>query len=482
MAKPKNLSNDIIASRFLQEHPSKPSINLLLIKDQETFYSFNPTLGIWAPICDKDFTETIYSFVRDLKNHSDEPLSDSFKITFNQIKDLTQHIYFQAPITTPTLSSHFVTLSDQHSINLATPPFTPIPSTRSQHAIYHLPFPSSHLLPDADPSHALPQRFLSFLYQILITPDTKLPDLTLIDYVQEMFGYCLTSSTASGHAFFLYGTGANGKSVLLEILRALFPSQVLSSSTLQSLTTNRFALANLRSKRLNITNEEESKHIRSDIFKNLITGEPVTAEMKFRDAFEFKANVKFLFATNKLPKFDGVEYAIARRLQIIPFLARIPLAEQDPFLAKTIIKEELPQIALWALKGAERLIKNNYKFSQPEALLDTYSEFEQGQSSAIEFMFENITITSHEHDFLQRSLMYDAYKEWCSAMGRKPFSCRKFFEEIANRYEHDGLDVPLNSTYIHSIKRTLRVMTGVIITKDEGAWINEKSNSLNFKV
>jgi putative DNA primase/helicase len=43
-------------------------------------------------------------------------------------------------------------------------------------------------------------------------------DLELQRYLQRMAGYCLTGLTAEHVLFFLYGTGANGKSVFINTL------------------------------------------------------------------------------------------------------------------------------------------------------------------------------------------------------------------------------------------------------------------------
>jgi putative DNA primase/helicase len=43
----------------------------------------------------------------------------------------------------------------------------------------------------------------------------------LIRFVQRAVGYSLTGSTREQCLFFLYGTGANGKSTFLEVVRAL---------------------------------------------------------------------------------------------------------------------------------------------------------------------------------------------------------------------------------------------------------------------
>jgi putative DNA primase/helicase len=66
----------------------------------------------------------------------------------------------------------------------------------------------------ADPRCPCPQ-WLAFLGRIFAG------DVLLIGYVQRMLGYILTGSTQEQALFFGYGTGANGKSVLIETVSGI---------------------------------------------------------------------------------------------------------------------------------------------------------------------------------------------------------------------------------------------------------------------
>jgi putative DNA primase/helicase len=57
--------------------------------------------------------------------------------------------------------------------------------------------------------------FLTFLDEVMGS------DQELVAYLQRVFGYLLTGDTSAQCLFFLYGTGANGKSTLLNIAKAL---------------------------------------------------------------------------------------------------------------------------------------------------------------------------------------------------------------------------------------------------------------------
>jgi hypothetical protein len=73
-------------------------------------------------------------------------------------------------------------------------------------------------------------RFLAFLDEITGG------DGALAEFLQRMFGYCITGSTREHGLFFLYGTGANGKSVLLNTVAGIIGRRQSKPSPRQTST------------------------------------------------------------------------------------------------------------------------------------------------------------------------------------------------------------------------------------------------------
>jgi putative DNA primase/helicase len=84
----------------------------------------------------------------------------------------------------------------------------------------------------------------------------------LVAYLKRVFGYCLTGSTKEQALFFFYGDGANGKSVLFELLLKLFGSDLGKKGTANFLMVKKHDVhpteqADLYRKRLVIVPETE---------------------------------------------------------------------------------------------------------------------------------------------------------------------------------------------------------------------------------
>jgi putative DNA primase/helicase len=150
-----------------------------------------------------------------------------------------------------------------------------------------------------------------------------------------MVGYCLTGSTREHALFFLYGTGANGKSVFLSTISELLgdyaktaPASSFMASATQQHPTD---LAGLRGSRFvtAIETEEEARWAESKI-KSLTGGDKIAARFMRCDFFEFRPEFKLVIAGNHKPSLQSVDEAMRRRLNLVPFTVTIPEAERDP--------------------------------------------------------------------------------------------------------------------------------------------------------
>jgi putative DNA primase/helicase len=117
-----------------------------------------------------------------------------------------------------------------------------------------------------------------------------------IRVVQEMFGYCLTTSTKHEKIFLLYGEGGSGKSVLIDTLKT-FVSESNYSSVPMSLLDKSFLRAGLKDKILNFSTEECSRLVKDSAInwlKAISSGDPIEAQFKMKDTFNFKTFCKLV--------------------------------------------------------------------------------------------------------------------------------------------------------------------------------------------
>ena len=201
-----------------------------------------------------------------------------------------------------------------------------------------------------------------------------LPEQSDRTVFQEFCGYLLFNNCSLGKALMLIGYGANGKSTLLRIIMELINPSNISTLTLQELSNNRFAAAQLFGKIGNMNHELPKGALKdTSVFKNLVTGELITAEEKFKTPFQFPNVAKQIYACNNPPRSPDLSDGFFRRWIFIVFPQKFSADDPntDPYIADKIIgsKSEMAGIFNWMLKGYSRLIKYG-KFSTNKTTRD----------------------------------------------------------------------------------------------------------------
>ena len=140
---------------------------------------------------------------------------------------------------------------------------------------------------------------------------------------------------ARARAVFRYGTGANGKSVLIStvagILAEYHKTAPIETFTASNSDRHPTDLARLRGARLVTASEtEEGRPWAEAKIKALTGGDSIAARFMRQDFFEFTPIFKLLIAGNHMPSLRSVDEAIRRRLHLIPFSVTIPAEERDP--------------------------------------------------------------------------------------------------------------------------------------------------------
>jgi P4 family phage/plasmid primase-like protien len=194
------------------------------------------------------------------------------------------------------------------------------------------------------------EAFIRFLNQVVVTSEDR-------SLLQEMFGNCLIKHYHYQKSFMLIGEGANGKSTILEVLKKMLGEENCCSATIQGLTQNRFASAQLHGKLVNIGSDLPKQSLNdTGTFKMLTGGDSIFAEQKFGRPFTFKNYAKLVFSCNQLPAVRDDTDAFYRRWIFIHFPNQFIGDSADPhLLSKLTTPEELSGILNWALGGLNRL-------------------------------------------------------------------------------------------------------------------------------
>ncbi len=285
----------------------------------------------------------------------------------------------------------------------------------------------TYQLPFSYEENAQPIQFLKFLNDVL--PEKELQDI-LAEYIGSIF--IPNEVLKFEKALFLYGTGSNGKSVIFDIINALLGQQNFSSYSLESLTKDKDSRAMIADKLLNYASEM-SANLESDIFKKLVSREPIDARHLYKSSFIMEDYARLMFNCNELPNDIEHTNAFFRRFLIIPFRVTIKEEDQDRQLSQKILKSELPGVFNWMLEGMSRLLINK-AFTQSSIVENEVKKFRRESDSVLCYIDEKDYVKSTV-DYTTLQNMYEEYKMYCTQNGNKPCANKKFSSRLRNEFE-----------------------------------------------
>lgn len=261
-------------------------------------------------------------------------------------------------------------------------------------------------------------------------------DKDLISYIQKAVGYSLSGLTDEQCAFFCYGTGNNGKSTFLDVIRCILGDYAsnIQPETLMVRNTNSSAnsdIARLKGARF-VTSVEPNEGLRLNegLLKQLTGDDMVTARKLYAEEFEFKPEFKLWMATNHKPVIRGTDTGIWRRIHLIPFTVNIPAEKVDRKL-KDKLMQELDGIFLWCLEGLKRY--NAEGLSKPSAVIKAVEQY-RGEMDTISKFLDECTVSAPCRCVKAKDL-YNVYSRWCEENGEYKLTNTKFGSEVQKRYE-----------------------------------------------
>lgn len=267
--------------------------------------------------------------------------------------------------------------------------------------------------------------FEAYLNRVLPDPERQ---HVLAEYLGSVFIRHGSNQLKTEKALMLYGTGANGKSVFFEIVNALLGNENVSGFSLQSLTDEAgYYRAKIANKLVNYASEINGK-LEASIFKQLVSGEPVSARLPYGQPMTLRQYAKLIFNTNELPREVEQTNAFFRRFLIIPFDKTIPEKEQDRELHTKIIASELSGVFNWVIAGLTRLLDQK-DFSHCQAAIQALDQYRKESDSVLMFLDEEGYQASSTCEIPLKD-MFSEYRAYCIENRFRAASMKTFADRL----------------------------------------------------
>ena len=293
-----------------------------------------------------------------------------------------------------------------------------------------------------NPKAETPVRFLKFIKEIFDG------NKSLIDYVQRLLGYCLTGNTTQHEFYILHGSGGNGKSVLINLLKGIlgeYTGEISAGALARRADGDKPNPTLLQAKdcRILITNEsEKGAKINDSLIKQISAGDEICPRTLRKANVHFVPHMKILWVTNHIPVLDWTDGGLDRRIQLIPFAVNIPKEKQEKHLPEELW-EEREGVLKWLVEGAIAYYEADGLGPIPEVMEEAKQKAKFEGDSIYSFFKNCVVATSEKAARIKARRVYTAYKQYCAEKGINMPSTETMF---GKRFLDLGKDVAINRT------------------------------------
>jgi putative DNA primase/helicase len=251
-------------------------------------------------------------------------------------------------------------------------------------------------------------------------------------------------------AFCLFGISGSGKTVTLDIVKALMPDEGRCSVRPMQWEDN-FSPAQMEGKLMNFAGElSGDKMIAGDIFKLIIEGSEIAAQHKYKPIFRMSPQCAHWFGSNHLPRTRDSSAGFTRRWLFLTYTRPVDPKLKNNNLAMEIICEEREAIAAWAAEALPDLMKRQ-DYTMPKSHIAVITEMAT-QNNTVRFFMSSagrVRVTAQSDKTsppISEATLYDAYYVFCTAVANvRPVSLRSFRPQMQELQGELGFRVELNT-------------------------------------
>lgn len=294
---------------------------------------------------------------------------------------------------------------------------------------------------------------ITMLAPVNYLPDAKCPvfektlreifadDDAVIGFLQRFLGYSLTGVTSEQKILIPWGDGSNGKGTILNQVQDILGDEYCGSAApklLENTKTDRHPteIADLYGKRLVIASEtEEGAQLREAFLKLATGGDKLKGRFMHQDFFEFDPTHKFVLQTNHKPEVKGSDYAVWRRLMLLPF--EVIFGDQHAIASgeATMIKDldlqnrlatEREGIFAWMVRGCRDWQRDG--LNAPPKVLAATDSYRVEQDRIGQFVEEQCSFDRSLNS--ERAFVYECYKTWAYKNGYFALGAGRFHKQL----------------------------------------------------
>lgn len=312
-----------------------------------------------------------------------------------------------------------------------------------------------------DPAARCP-RFMAFLERIQPRPEMR-------RFLQRWFGLSITGLTGEQKFAFLYGSGANGKSVLVDLMAKLI-GDYAASAKIESITgKNRRGggdatpdlMPMIGARFVRTSEPDDGQRLQEGLIKELTGGEPILVRALNENFVLVYPIFKLTISGNHKPEIHGGDDGIWRRVMLVPFDIQIPPEERDPDLIKKLW-EERSGILNWLIAGLLEYLTHGLQV--PEQVVSATKEYREDSDPLGAFLTLCCDVSGDAVDRIPSRDMTRAFAFWLEDTGGGAWSKQTIQKRLASKV--DKWKSPTTGKTFRKAKASISLYEGIKFQQD----------------
>lgn len=238
-----------------------------------------------------------------------------------------------------------------------------------------------------------------------------------VDLLYEIIAYSILPDYPLSRIFCFVGSGMNGKSKALELIRKFVGENNVCSTELDSLITSRFEVTRLHRKLICQMGETNFNVMnKTSMLKKLSGGDLIGFEYKGKTPFEDSNYAKIIIATNNLPATTDKTIGFYRRWVILDF--------PNTFSEKKDILKDIPEIEFNNLATRSIITLSKLLDKREFTNEGTIEQRQERYESKSNFLEKFIKLFTQEdlNSYITKNDFYKKFNDWCKENNHREMS------------------------------------------------------------
>jgi putative DNA primase/helicase len=300
-----------------------------------------------------------------------------------------------------------------------------------------------------DPAAQCPQ-FIQALWDIFGESDE------LIGFFRRVCGLSLVGVNQEHKLFILWGIGRNGKDTLLKAVKnclgddlagEIRSEMLLDQGRMRSSSGPSADIMRLRGLRLTWASEtNEGRRMDAGQVKLLTGGGDLVGRPPYgRREVSFPQSFTLCLLTNAKPQASAEDYALWRRICLIPFNTRFvddPKGHHEKLIDRFLddkLAAEAEGILVWMVQGCLEWQRDGLQ--PPNVVTQATDDYRADEDVLQQFIDDACVV--HREANCKANKLYSEYKQWMTDNGLKPLTGSMFGRKVSERFEkvrrNDGM-------------------------------------------